>query len=223
MGLRTCAVLPAYNEEGRVRETVKEAKKYVEHVIVLDDGSTDRTSEEARAGGAEVLRHVANMGVGFATVTGNEYAVRKGFDVIVNLDSDGQHSAKSLPLGLELLQKENLDILLGSRFLKTTERFPLTLKLGNKFLTLMEKVLFGSDISDTQSGFRILTKDAWKKLEPESNGYEICSEIAKEIGIKNLKYKEIPIDTIYLDEFKGTTILDGIRIFSNMVWWWIKK
>lgn len=221
--MKVCIVIPAYNEERTISRIVEEAKKYSKDVIVVDDGSADMTSELAKEGGAKVLRHAVNIGVGLATTTGNEYAISKGFDVIANLDSDGQHSASTVPKGVELVEKGGYDIVLGSRFLEKTERMPTILKLGNKFLTLTNRQIFGSNISDTQSGFRIVTADAWKKLSPRSTGYSICSEISALIGTKRLKYAEIPIETVYLDRFKGTTIFDGIKIFANMLRWWSKR
>ena len=221
--MKICIVIPAYDEEDTLPRIIKEAKKYSEDIIVVDDGSSDGTYKLAEESGAKVLQHIVNLGAGSATVTGNDYAVSKDFDVIVNLDSDGQHSASAIPEGIKLLEKEGFDIVIGSRFLESTERMPAILKIGNKFLTLVNRKVFGSDISDTQSGFRIVTTDAWKKLSPVSMGYSICSEIAALIGIKRLKYAEIPIETIYLDKFKGTTIFDGIRIFVSMLRWWSRK
>lgn len=221
--MKVCIVIPAYNEEETISRIVEEAKKYSKDVIVVDDGSADMTSALAKESGAKVLRHAVNIGVGLATTTGNEYAVSKGFDVIVNLDSDGQHSASTVPKGVELVEKGGYDIVLGSRFLEKTERMPTILKLGNKFLTLTNRQIFGSNISDTQSGFRIVTADAWKRLSPRSTGYSICAEISALIGTKRLKYAEIPIETVYLDRFKGTTIFDGIKIFANMLRWWSKR
>jgi glycosyltransferase involved in cell wall biosynthesis len=221
--MKVCIVIPAYNEEDTISEIIAEAKKYSEDIIVVDDGSKDATHKLAEESGAFVLRHVVNLGVGSATVIGNDYAVSRGFDVIVNLDSDGQHSASALSEGLELLEGGGYDIVIGSRFLESTKKMPVILKLGNKFLTLVNKTIFGSDITDTQSGFRIVTADAWKKLAPISTGYSICSEISASIGTKRLKYAEIPIETIYLDTFKGTTIFDGIKIFVSMFRWWFRK
>ena len=221
--MKVCIVIPAYNEENTISEIVAEAKKYSDDVIVVDDGSKDATHKLAEESGVFVLRHVVNLGVGSATVTGNNYAISRGFDVIVNLDSDGQHSAGALSEGLELLEGGGYDIVIGSRFLESTKKMPVILKLGNKFLTLVNKTIFGSDITDTQSGFRIVTADAWEKIAPISRGYSICSEIAASIGTKRLKYAEIPIETIYLDTFKGTTIFDGIKIFASMLQWWFKK
>jgi glycosyltransferase involved in cell wall biosynthesis len=221
--MKICAVVPAYNEEETISGVVEGAKRYCQHVIVVDDGSEDKTFERAREKGAQVLRHPANMGVGFATKTGNDFAVEKGYEVIVNLDSDGQHSASSIPEAVRLLQEEDVDIVIGSRFLKGRKKMPWILKLGNSFLTLANRVMFGSAITDTQSGFRVLTSNAWKTLSIESTGYTICSEIAAKVGMKKLKYAEVPIETIYLDKFKGTTIFDGIKIFSNMVRWLVRK
>lgn len=221
--MKVCIVIPAYNEENTISDIIDEAKKYSEDIIVVDDGSSDDTYKLAKKSGAFTLRHVVNLGVGSATVTGNNYAVSRGCDVIVNLDSDGQHSSSAIPKGVELLESEGYDIIIGSRFLDSTKKMPDILKLGNKFLTLANKIIFGSDISDTQSGFRIVKADAWKKLSPVSMGYSICSEISASIGIKRLKYAEIPIETIYLDTFKGTTILDGIKIFASMLRWWSRK
>jgi glycosyltransferase involved in cell wall biosynthesis len=221
--MKVCIVIPAYNEENTISDIVEEAKKYSKDVIVVDDGSGDATHKLAEDSGAFVLRHVVNLGVGSATVTGNNYAVSKGFDVIVNLDSDGQHSASAISKGMELLEEGGHDIVIGSRFLESTKKMPAILKLGNRFLTFTNSRIFGSNISDTQSGFRIVTANAWKKLAPVSMGYSICSEISASIGTKRLKYAEIPIETIYLDSFKGTTIFDGIRIFASMLRWWFRK
>lgn len=221
--MKTCAVVPAYNEGKTVGSIVRKAKKYVDHVIVVDDGSEDNTQREARKAGAEVISHLVNIGVGFATMTGNDYAIEKGYDIVVNLDSDGQHSASAIEEGIDLLKKKNLDLVIGSRFLKKTERFPWILKFGNNFLSYMNRQMFKSNLTDTQSGFRILTKDAWRRLNLNSSSYSICSEIAAKVEAKKLRYEEISIETIFLDKFKGTTMLDGIRIFSDMIGWWIKK
>lgn len=217
--MKVCAVLPAFNESETVGKVVEEAKKYVDSVIVVDDGSSDETSKIARKAGAIVLRHIVNIGVGLATTTGNDYALGKGCDIIVNLDSDGQHSASSIPGGIKLLEEKDLDIVLGSRFLKDIERMPRILRFGNSFLNYIVQLLFKVRVTDTQTGFRIMKKETWARLKIKSVGYSICSEICAGIGKKRLKYGEVPVDTIYLDRFKGTTIFDGVRIFFNMIRW----
>ena len=221
MKLKPVVVIPAYNEEKSIIKIVRETKKFVPEVIVVDDGSEDKTAEKAERAGAEVLRHVINLGVGLATITGNEYAVRKGYNIIANIDGDEQHFPKDIPRAIELLEAQSLDVVFGSRFLKS-RKFPWILKLGNNFLSFMNRLMFKSKLSDTQTGFRVLTADAWKKLDIKSSDYSICSEIAAKVGRKGLKYAEIPVETLYLDKFKGTTIFDGVRIFLNMARWWAR-
>ncbi|MDI6655071.1 MAG: glycosyltransferase family 2 protein [Candidatus Hydrothermarchaeota archaeon] len=221
--MKTAVVIPASNEEKTIAKIVRETRKFIPDVIVVDDGSSDSTGIEAKKAGADVVRHIVNVGVGLATITGNEYAIRKGYEVIVNIDGDEQHFPKDIPRAIALLENSGLDIVFGSRFLTHSKEFPWVLKLGNKFLTLMNRLMFGSNITDTQTGFRVFRAEALKKLGIASSSYSICSEIAAKVGKRNLKYAEMPVETVFLDKFKGTTILDGIKIFINMIRWWIAR
>lgn len=216
-------VIPAYNEEKTIGRVVRQVRALGADVIVVDDGSLDNTREEAEKAGATVLRHVVNVGVGLATVTGNEYATNKGYKLIANIDADEQHSPEDVPKAVDHLQEHDLDIVFGSRFLGDTSRFPLILKGGNNFLTFLNRVLFSSRVTDSQTGFRLMKAAAWKKLDITSPGYSICSEIAAKAGQRRLKFGEIPVDTVFLDKFKGTTILDGMKIFVDMVKWKVKR
>lgn len=221
--MKTAVVIPAYNEEKTIAKIVRETRKFIPDVIVVDDGSNDGTGIEAKKAGAKVVRHIVNVGVGLATITGNEYAIRKGYEVIVNIDADEQHFPKDIPAAVGLLEKNALDAVFGSRFLTHSKEFPWVLKFGNKFLTFTNRLMFGSNITDTQTGFRVFRVEAWKKLGIASSSYSICSEIAAKVGKKRLKYAEMPVETVFLDKFKGTTILDGIKIFINMLRWWIAR
>ncbi len=218
IGHRIAVVIPAYNEEGSIARVVKGVKALGCDVIVVDDGSQDRTGEEAAKAGAKVLRHVVNVGVGLATVTGNDYAAKKGYNIIVNIDADEQHFPDDIPRALDYMMDNNLDIVFGSRFLGDTSRFPLILKLGNKFLTLMNRFLFNSSLTDSQTGFRVVKAHVWRDLGITSPSYSICSEIAAKAGRK-YRFGEIPVKTVFLDKFKGTTILDGLKIFYDMLKW----
>jgi glycosyltransferase involved in cell wall biosynthesis len=215
-------VIPAYNEERSIARVVREVRALGYDVIVVDDGSEDRTREEAEKAGATVLRHVVNVGVGLATVTGNDYALKKGYKIIANIDADEQHSPKDIPRALKYLLEHDLDIVFGSRFLGGEKKFPWILKLGNKFLTYMNRLLFGSKLTDTQTGFRVIRAEAWRSLGIESPGYSICSEIAAKAG-RNYRFGEIPVKTVFLDKFKGTTILDGLKIFVDMLKWRMRR
>lgn len=219
---RIAVVIPAYNEEHSIAGVVRQVMALGYDVIVVDDGSGDRTRIEAEKAGARVLRHVVNVGVGLATVTGNDYAVKEGYSIIVNIDADGQHSPGDIPRAVEYLLKHDLDIVFGSRFLGDPEGFPWILKAGNKFLTYMNRLLFGSKLTDSQTGFRVIRAEAWRRLGIRSPGYSICSEIAAKAG-GNYRFGEIPVKTVFLDRFKGTTILDGFKIFMDMLKWRLRS
>ena len=96
---------------------------------------------------------------------------------------------------------------------------PFVLRFGNKFISSMTKILYGISLFDTQSGYRAFTDDAYKKIRWNSADYSMESEMIARVGKQKLKYAQIPIETIYADKYKGTTILDGIKIVLNMFWW----
>jgi len=213
------AIIPAKNEARRIGEVIRNTKKYVNDVIIIDDGSDDNTYEEAKKNDVIVLRHIVNLGKGGALKTGCEYAIRNHAEAFVLLDADAQHEPDEIPNFIRGL--ENHDIVLGYR--KLTEDMPFILKFGNWFINKITTLLYGIHLHDTQCGFRALTKEAYKKVKWQSGDYRVESEIIAAIGKKNLKYKEIAIKTIYSDRYKGTTVLDGIKIVFNMLWWKLSR
>lgn len=214
------AVIPAYNEEKTVGSVVRKTKKYVNKVIVVDDFSKDKTSKEARKAGAIVLRHPVNLGLGNSLKTGCEAALLIKGDVIVTLDGDGQHDPKEIPKLVGELKENRLDIVFGRR--PYDEKMPIVKKIGNWGIDTTSRILFGIDVKDTQSGFRAFTTGAYKKIKWESQRYAVSSEIVRNAGRKKLRYGNIFVKTIYLDEFKGTTILSGAKIVSQMMMWRLK-
>ncbi len=214
--MKTFAVIPAHNEERHIAQVANETKKYCKNIVVVDDGSTDRTLEEAEKTGATVLRLAINLGKGAALRTGAEYANRNGAEAIVFIDSDGQHSPADIPRLLKAL--ENFNIVFTYRNLKS-EHMPLTKKFGNLVLNTLLKVLFGIRIIDTQCGFKAVTSRAYKTLSLTSSDYNIESEIAAKTGKYGLKFSQLPIETVYKDKYKGTTPIDGAKIAMMMLWW----
>jgi len=221
MPLKTCAIIPAYNEERYISEVIRKAKKYVDSVIVVDDGSTDETFKRASDADADiVLRHPVNIGKGFALETGIEKALENGSDVIITLDGDNQHDPEDIKRLTGVLIDEDLDIVFGSRSLN--REMPLILRFGNWWLCKSAKILFGIDIRDSQSGFKAFRREVYEKIRWKSIYYSVDSEIIMNVGKNGLRYKEIPIRTIYHCKHKGTTIIDGIRIFLYMLLWRVR-
>jgi UDP-N-acetylglucosamine---dolichyl-phosphate N-acetylglucosaminyltransferase len=215
MKKRVFVVIPAFNEEKHIGQIIRKAKKYVDDVLVIDDGSKDKTKEEAIKNKAIVLRHLVNLGKGSAVKTGCDYAVNNGADAIIIIDADSQHD----PIEIKNFIKNigRYDVVLGYR--KLNKKMPFIFKIGNLLINKTIKFLYGLDVNDSQCGYRAFTSKSYEKLRWKSTDYCLESEMVAKIGKHGLSYKEIPIDTIYSDRYKGTTILDGVKIVFNLFWW----
>lgn len=212
-------IIPAHNEQKRISAVIKKVKRYSNNVIVVDDGSKDNTYQTALDSGVTVLKHIVNLGKGAALKTGCEYSLKQGAKSFVFIDSDGQHLPEDIPRFLDALK--TVDIVFGSRALN--KKMPAILKFGNWFINKTNEHLFGIEIRDTQSGYRAMTTNAYRKIRWKSTGYSVESEMVANAGRKRLKYKEITIKTIYADKYKGTTVIDGVKIVLNMIWWKISR
>lgn len=215
MKSKVFAVIPAHNEEKHISNIVRQTKKYVDNVIVVDDGSKDRTKAMAEKGKASVLRHIVNLGKGVAVKTGCDYAIKHNADVIIVIDADAQHDPREIPKFLAGIKKH--DVVLAYR--NINRNMPLILRFGNRFINKTIRFLYGVKIRDSQCGYRAFTSGAYKKLRWKASDYSMESEMIAKIGRHRLSYAEVPIETIYSDKYKGTTILDGIKIVFNLLLW----
>ena len=209
------AVIPAHNEEKHIGDVVRQAKKYVDNAVVVDDGSRDGTVEEAKKSGAIVLKHLVNLGKGAALKTGCDYAIKNKADIIVAIDADAQHNPKEIPKFIGAVKMH--DVAIGYR--KLNMSMPFILRFGNWFINKTIRFLYGVKIKDSQCGYRAFTSEAYGKLRWKASDYSMESEMIAKIGKHRLSYAEVPIETIYSDKYKGTTILDGINIVFNLLLW----
>ena len=208
------ALIPAYNEERTIAKIVLKTKKYVDKVIVCDDGSTDMTGEIARALGAEVIRHERNMGKGVALRTGLEYAKKLDPDIVVVLDADGQHNPDEIPKLIEPLLRGETDIVIGSRFL-TPNEIPLYRRIGNRILTSLVNLKAGSRLTDTQSGFRAFNRRALEEIKVTEKGMSVESQMIIDAIKKGLRASEIPITVSYKEaRHKRSPLLHFMEIVS---------
>lgn len=205
------AVIPAYNEEETVGEIVAETKKYADKVIVVDDASKDNTSKEAGKRGAIVVRHKKNSGLGSSLRTGLAKALELKGDIILTLDADGQHDPRYIRKFVEKIS-EGYDFVLGERQLY---RYPLRKKIGNFFLTHATNFISGTNLKDTESGFRAFRREALKKLYLKAERYEIAVEIIFEVGRNNLRAANIPIGAP--PYVQGVGALDGLKNFLYLL------
>jgi len=193
------ACIPAFNEERTIARVVIEAQRYVDRVIVCDDGSDDMTGEIAERLGAEVIRHERNMGKGVALRELFRIARKYRPDIVVVLDADGQHDPDEIPKLVEPLEKGVADLVIGSRYVKGAKTdAPLYRRLGLRIINFFSGRLVKSVVKDTQSGFRAFTLKALEELEDgESEGFGIETEQIALAIKKELKIMEVPITVKY--------------------------
>lgn len=163
-------------------------------VVVVDDASTDNTSEEARAAGAYVIRYEYHRGKGGALKTGFQYALEKGFDAVVTLDADGQHRPEDIPAMLEDYRQTPCDLLIGSRARYFEEMLPKR-RRANRFAARAISFLSGVSIEDSQSGFRIYSAPLLKNVRIFAEGYDAESEVIIKGGRCGYSIRCFPITT----------------------------
>jgi len=214
-------VMPAFNEAAVISSVLSKIPARIDSfattVVVVDDGSTDGTSELAREAGALVLRHLTNLGVGAATITGLRAAKQLDAEIIVTMDADGQHDPAQIEKLVHCLIEGPFDVVIGSRLFSSSE-MPPTRVAANLLLNLLTFVVYRKIVVDSQSGFKVFSKQALAAMDLKASGYEICSEIIGEIYRKNLRYKSAPINAAYTrySRSKGQHFLNGINLILGL-------
>jgi len=194
---RVFIVIPALNEERTICWVVYQATKQADAVIVVDDGSSDLTAEMAKECGAVVLKHKVNLGKGAALRTGFVESLRRGANIVVTLDADGQHDPREIEKLIAPIVNDEADVVIGSRFKRrSSANMPLYRKIGNKILNIFTSPK-RRDITDTQSGFRAYNRKALKAIGITTNGIGVDSQILMEVNNKNLRIIEVPISCQY--------------------------
>ena len=189
-------VVPAFNEGTVVGQVVKSLNSFGT-VVVVDDGSSDTTSEVSSAANATVLRHVVNLGQGAALQTGIDYAYRQNADYIVTFDADGQHDPDDIPKLLSVLKESHADIVLGSRFLGTTVGMTATRRSILNLARIFTSATSGITTTDVHNGFRVLNRKAAGSIRLAQNRMAHASELISQIKLNNLTYAEGPVTIRY--------------------------
>ncbi|MGZ8867732.1 MAG: glycosyltransferase family 2 protein [Thermoanaerobaculia bacterium] len=211
---RVFVVVPAYNEAAAVFGVVEELRRAYPNVIVVDDGSRDGTGAEARRGGATVVRHVLNRGQGAALQTGIEYGLRRGGDVIVTFDADGQHRVEDIDRLLDALDATDADLAIGSRFLDLQSNVPARRRFLLRLATRFMRITSGVPLTDAHNGLRALRRTAAEKINITLDGMAHASEIVDQIRRHQLRVTEVPVVIRYSEYSmrKGQSGLAAFRI-----------
>jgi glycosyltransferase involved in cell wall biosynthesis len=210
------ALIPCYFEERHIRDVAARTRAQLDNVLVVDDGSTDRTSDEARETGAEVIRHEKNQGKGAAIKTGlRALTSREGLDWILILDGDGQHLPEEIPHFFAAANEHDASMIVGNR-MSDTRKMPLVRRLTNRTMSGLISAIAGQRIPDSQCGFRMFRKDlAAAFVDMTSSNFDFESEMLAIAARRGVKIAAATISTVYGDErSKIHPIRDTVRFFK---------
>ncbi len=198
-------IIPAYNEEKRIAEVVKKVRSVSDNyeIIVVDDGSNDKTAEIARKEKAFVMRIEKNSGKGNACLEGSKHAIS---EKIIFIDGDMQLKPEEIPLFVDALDKN--EVAIGIRGMRAA---PLKRRIANRIAASLLSGAAGQRFDDVLCGFRGVKKSAFKKLNLRKNGYEFESEMLLAAAKQKMKIAKVPV-TVSYDTEKGIGTLDSIRV-----------
>ena len=203
---KTLIIIPAYNEQGSIGAVVENIRSHVidADILVVNDGSQDRTARTARESGAMVISLPYNMGIGTAVQSGFLFAKEKGYHFVVQVDGDGQHPAKEIPRLLEALDN-GADVAIGSRFIQPTGyRPPLFRAVGIRVFSFLVSLIVGEKVHDTTSGFRAANRQAILLLvETYPHDYPEVEALIT-LYRHGMKFVEIPVEMNYRREGKSS-------------------
>lgn len=220
-GIRLALLIPAYNEEKYIEGVIENSSKYEMDIIILDDGSIDSTASivesliSAYSPYLKLIRHSKNLGKGQALITGFDYIKENNYSGVITLDADGQHDTKEIINFLEVIKKEDPDLIIGDR-LGNTEGMPFIRLATNVFTSWIISKIAGKKVSDVQSGYRYLKTTALKKIKLKTKNFDTEPEIILLAGWHDMKILNVPIKTIYHDDFVSyvNPVKDTIKFFK---------
>jgi glycosyltransferase involved in cell wall biosynthesis len=191
-----CAIIPAFNAESTIGEVIDRTKEYLRRVIVVNDGSTDRTGEVASSRSIELISIPSNRGKGYALRLGFSHALSNGCSSILTLDADGQHDPADIPIFLQAHEEDSQAILVGSRMAQAG-RFPRQRYYSNRAAAFFISKALGQYLEDTQCGFRLYPAEAIRPIELTTSHFQTETEILLRAAHRGLRISSVPVKNIY--------------------------
>lgn len=213
-------VIPLYNEASVIGGVITELLTRFEHVVCVDDGSTDGSGDAARAAGARVLTHPVNLGQGAALQTGIEYArAQPGAEFLVTFDADGQHRLVDALAMLGVARGDDVAIVFGSRFLDDRTNPGILKKIVLKTAVRVTNLTTGLKLTDAHNGLRVIRVDAAKRVHLQQDRMAHATEIVLQLGRTKLPWREHPVEVLYTDysKAKGQSLLNSINILVDLI------
>lgn len=212
--MKSSVIIPAYNEEKALPLVIEEYLPFADEIIIVDDGSTDKTYEVAKKYNVKVYRHEKNLG--------KVAAIREGIrnaagDIIILTDADYTYPAKYIPIFIREIEN-GADLVLGSRFIEKTKNIPLLNSIGNVLFSLLTSYISGVAISDGQTGYRAFKKEMFEKFDVNAKGLEFETKMTVKVAKLGYTICEVPIEyRARIGQSKLSPIYDGCKMFSSIV------
>jgi len=212
-------LIPAFNAEKTISSLITQVSAFIprKDILVVDDGSTDRTYQLAKESGANCLQHKKNKGKGEALKTGFEYAVKEDYSGVITLDADLQHDPKFIPEFIREAENGTSDVLVGTRHIEL-KTMPFPRWLTNNVTSIIVSILGDTKVRDSQSGYRYISTDVLKSVKLSTRKYELESEILIKAGRKGFKIAPVPISTIYHGSKSFINPLVDTGRFIKLMW-----
>jgi glycosyltransferase involved in cell wall biosynthesis len=214
---KIAAVIPAYNEEKHIVEVVRRTRQELDDVLVVDDGSADKTADRAREADAEVIVHEINRGKGETIKTGLRHWLERQFDLVIILDADGQHRPEEIDRFVgAALSADEPKLILGNR-MNDVSSMPLVRRIVNRWMSERISAVCGQKIPDTQCGFRMLHRQLIPELLTGAARFDYETEMLIIASRKGFRIASVPITTVYSDEVSSIhPVRDTLRFFKLM-------
>ncbi|MDD5255189.1 MAG: glycosyltransferase family 2 protein [Candidatus Omnitrophica bacterium] len=219
--MKTCIIIPTYNEAKTISQIVRPLCRQGLDVVVIDDGSKDTTASLASAEGATVLRNAENQGKGASLIRGFQHALSNGFEAVITMDGDGQHLPEDAAYFIRLAEHSQSSVLIGNR-MSQAAKMPFLRILTNLFMSWLLSLFAGQRIPDTQCGLRLIKKDVLERVKLTTTKYETDSELIIQASRLGFKIESVPIKAIYAGEKSQINplidTLRFIRFMARQVW-----
>jgi len=214
--MKTIAIIPAYNEESTIGDVIKGTSPFVDDILVINDGSTDNTSDIAKSAGATVIDNIVNRGLGRTIQHGYDEAIKRGADIVIQIDADGQYDPGEIPKLIQPILENKADLVLGSRLENLKYDMPWIKKQGNKMFTWLLRRLTGTDIKDGQTGFRATRKEVFETLKIHGD-FTYTQEMIVKASREGWRIANVPIN-FYQRSAGDSRLMSGPLSYAWRAW-----
>lgn len=218
--VRTWVAIPMFNEATVIGDVVAEVRRTFPFVVCVDDGSSDQSVQAAAAAGAYVVRHPINLGQGASLQTAFEFALRDPLMTeLITFDADGQHGVADAVGMVEKLRAENLDIVIGSRFLDDRTELKPAKRAVLRLAAFYTRRTTGMALTDAHNGLRVLNRSLVERVKLTQNRMAHASEIIDQVGSLKASWAEYPTHIVYTEysRSKGQSLLNSINILVELL------